>query len=126
MFTSALVIMPLTVLFVGFDFQYVDGQGVFALIYAVLVGTVLGMLLGFYNIKRFGASAAAMTSFFIPIVAIIGGALFLGETFTGVMLVGMVIIIAGIALLNQRGAVPEDASFVLRTRQPGTAVHEDP
>ncbi len=111
MFTAALVIVPLTALFVGFDFQYVDGQGVLAMIYAAVFGTVLAMMFGFYNIKRFGASASAMSSYFVPIVAGIGGALLLGEDFTGVMLVGMVIIIAGIALLNQRDTVPEEVKY---------------
>ncbi|MCA9930204.1 MAG: DMT family transporter, partial [Anaerolineales bacterium] len=95
-------VMPLSFLLVGFDLHAVTGQGYFALIYAALVGTFSGLLLAVYNIQRFGATAAAMTAYVIPIVAGLGGVLFLGERITAVMLVGMALIIGGIAILNQR------------------------
>jgi drug/metabolite transporter (DMT)-like permease len=60
------------------------------------------MMLAFYNIQRFGATASSVTAYVIPIVAMIGGVLFLGETVTGGMIVGMVFIVAGVALINQR------------------------
>jgi drug/metabolite transporter (DMT)-like permease len=101
MFTAALTIMPLSILLVGLDLHTVDGQGYLALVYAALVGTFAGMMLAFHNIKRFGATAAAMTAYIIPLVAGIGGILVLGETFTVTMLVGMGIIIIGIAIINQ-------------------------
>jgi drug/metabolite transporter (DMT)-like permease len=41
-----------------------------------------------------------MTAYVIPIVAGVGGALFLGETITPFMFVGMGIIIAGITIIN--------------------------
>lgn len=102
MFTAALVVVPLSLLFVGLDFHAVNAQGVVALIYAAGIGTFAALFLAFYNIKRFGATAAAMTSYIIPIVANVGGVLFLGEIITPAMVVGMAIIIAGIAILQQR------------------------
>jgi drug/metabolite transporter (DMT)-like permease len=57
------------VLFVGFDLQAFATQGYFALSYAALVGTFSGFMLSFYIIKRFGATASAMTAYVIPIVA---------------------------------------------------------
>lgn len=103
MLAAALLVMPLSLLFVGFDLRAVDGQGYFALIYAALVGTLAGMLLAFHNVKRFGATAAAMTAYVVPLVAGIGGVLILHETFTSVMLVGMGIIVLGIAIINRAG-----------------------
>ena len=102
MWTAALVVMPLSALTIGVDLSAVTAVGYTALAYAALVGTFAGMLLAFYNVKRFGATASALTSYVIPIVAGVGGVLVLGETFTPVMGVGMAIIIAGIAILNQR------------------------
>ncbi|MCB8989168.1 MAG: DMT family transporter [Chloroflexota bacterium] len=102
MVVAALAVMPLSVLWVGLDLQAVTGQGYFALSYAALIGTFAGMLLAFYNIQRFGATAAAMTSYIVPMVAVVGGSLFLSEQITPVMLVGMALIAAGIAILNQR------------------------
>jgi drug/metabolite transporter (DMT)-like permease len=102
MFVASLVVMPLSLLFFGFDLQQVTQTGYLALAYAALIGTFFGMMLSFYNIKRFGATAAAMTSYIMPIVAGIGGWLVLGERITAVMVVGVILIIAGIATLNQK------------------------
>jgi len=102
MFTAAAAVIPLSIVLIGFDLSAVTDQGYLALGYAAFIGTFGGMILSVYNIKRFGASAAAMTAYVIPIVAGIGGVLFLGEKVTAVMFIGMAIIIAGIAILNQK------------------------
>jgi drug/metabolite transporter (DMT)-like permease len=102
MWVAALIVMPLSLLLVGFDLTAVTNQGYMVLIYAALVGTFAGMVLAFYNIQRFGATASAMTAYVIPIVASIGGLLLLGETITTTMLIGMALIIAGIALIKER------------------------
>jgi drug/metabolite transporter (DMT)-like permease len=104
MIVAALVVMPLSYLIIGFDLEAVDSAGYLALGYAALVGTFAGMMLAFSNIQRFGATAAALTAYVIPVAATIGGALLLGEAITGGMLVGMALIGGGIALINQRAA----------------------
>ena len=101
LFTTAIVMVPFSLLTVGFDLSGMDGAGVFSLFYAAVVGTFLGLLLSFYNIKRFGATPAIMTTYVIPIVAGIGGVLVLGEEITTTMVFGMVVIIGGIALLQE-------------------------
>jgi drug/metabolite transporter (DMT)-like permease len=100
-FTAALTIMPFSLFAVGFDMSQVTSQGYLALIYAAIIGTFFGLLLSFYNIKRFGATPAVMTSYIIPIVAGLGGVLVLGEEFTSTMIFGMIVIIAGVALLQE-------------------------
>jgi drug/metabolite transporter (DMT)-like permease len=110
MWTAAIVIFPLSFLIAGFDLSGVDQQGYMALLYAALIGTFSGMLLAFYNIKRFGATASAMTANLIPVVAIIGGTLFLGETITSGMIMGMVLILGGMAVLNQREAAISESA----------------
>lgn len=110
MWTAAVVTFPLSILITGFDLSGVNLQGYMALLYAALIGTFSGMLLAFYNIKRFGATASAMTANLIPIVAIIGGALFLDETITSGMIMGMVLILGGMAVLNQREAAISESA----------------
>lgn len=110
MWTAAIVIFPLSYLIAGFDLSGVNLQGYMALLYAALIGTFSGMLLAFYNIKRFGATASAMTANLIPVVAIIGGALFLGETISSGMIMGMVFILGGMAVLNQRDAAISESA----------------
>jgi len=106
MFVATLAVVPLSALLVGIDMRGVNGQGYFALGYAALVGNFAGMLLSFYNVKRFGATAAAMPLYVIPVVGGLGGALFLGEQITAGMTTGMGLIAAGIALINQRARPP--------------------
>ena len=102
MFAASLTVMPLSILFVGMNLKEVNGQGYFALSYAALAGTFSGMLLAFYLIKRFGATAQAMSLYVIPVVAGLGGVLILGEQITSGMLAGMALIVLGITLINQR------------------------
>jgi drug/metabolite transporter (DMT)-like permease len=102
MIVATLVVFPLSFLFFGFDLSGVDQSGYIALGWAALFGTLLGMLLSFYNIQRFGATAAAMTAYVVPIVASLGGWLFMEEQITLGMLGGMTLIVIGIALINRR------------------------
>jgi drug/metabolite transporter (DMT)-like permease len=102
MFTAAVAIIPLSFIFVGFDLDQVNSQGYLALIYAGLVGTFGGFILAFYNIKRFGATASAMTLYVVPIVAGFGGVLVLSETVTSGMLLGTALIVFGVGLINTR------------------------
>lgn len=117
MFTAGMTIMPFSLLTVGFDLSGVTGQGYFALGYASLIGTFLGLLLSFYIIKRFGATPATMTSYIIPIVAGFGGVLILGEEFTTTMVVGMIVIVSGITLLQQYGSETETSEEVVTKPQ---------
>lgn len=73
-----------------------------ALPYIVLLGTFAGMLLAFYKIKQFGATASAMTAYIIPVFAGIGGAILLNERITALMVVGMGFIMTGITLINYK------------------------
>lgn len=102
MMAAAVVVMPLSAMFIGIDLSPVTGHGYAALGYAALVGTFAGMLLAFYNVQRFGATASAMTAYVVPMVAVVGGWLLLDEQITGVMLGGMALIIGGITILNER------------------------
>jgi drug/metabolite transporter (DMT)-like permease len=103
MFTATALVLPLALLIHGLDLEGVDGRGYFALGYAALAGTFGGMLLSFYILKRFGATASAMHTYLIPIVASLGGALLLEEQITSAMVLGMASILAGIALINRWG-----------------------
>ena len=106
MISAALVVMPASLLLVGFDLSAVTAQGYLALIYAALVGTFSGMMLNFYNIKNFGATASAMTAYVIPVAATLGGVLLLGETITAGMLAGMALIIVGVTIINRQPVQP--------------------
>ena len=101
MLAAALVVMPLSIIFVGFDLSQVNSQGFMALFYAAIIGTFLGMLLSLYNIQRFGATAAVMAAYIIPVVTVLTGILLLGEQITEGMLGGMALILLGVWLINK-------------------------
>jgi drug/metabolite transporter (DMT)-like permease len=101
MFASTLAVLPLSTLLIGLDFSQVNRQGYLALGYAALIGTFLGLLLNFYNIQRFGATAGALASYILPIFATVGGVLLLDEQITYGMLAGMALILGGVWLINQ-------------------------
>jgi drug/metabolite transporter (DMT)-like permease len=106
---AVLVVAPLSLLLVGFDLSAVTASGYAALLYAAAAGTFGGLMLFLYVNQRFGATASSLTSYILPVVAAIGGVLFLDETITGVMLAGMALIISGIAVLNRRDPRPVEA-----------------
>lgn len=102
MVVATLFMAPIVFFFTGLDFSQVTAQGYFSLVYTALIGAFVGLILEFYIIKRFGATAAVMTAYVIPVVATVGGALFLDERITLIMLGGMALIVLGIAIINQR------------------------
>ena len=101
MIVAALIVMPLSLLLVGFDLSGVNLAGYLVLLYAAIPGTFFAFLLEFSNIQRFGATASVMVAYIIPIVATIGGALVLGEQITVSMLAGLVLIAIGVWQINK-------------------------
>ncbi len=108
MFSAAVVVLPLTLLILGLELNNVDYRGYAALGYATIFGTVLGHLISFYIIKRFGATSVALVGYVIPVVATLAGAFILDEAVTPGMVIGMGLIILGITIINRRArAAPE-------------------
>lgn len=99
-FIGASVLLPLSLIIDGFPVAMVNWQGVSALFYSALVGTLGAFLIYFYSAQKFGATAAAVTNFITPAVSAIAGVIVLGETITGGMILGILIIVVGIGLIN--------------------------
>ena len=102
---AALVILPLGLLFREFDLSLVTTSGWFALLYAALIGAFSAQMLAFYITKQFSATAFSLTSYVIPIVAGVTGVLWLDETITIWMVLGLGLIGGGILLINGRRSV---------------------
>jgi drug/metabolite transporter (DMT)-like permease len=102
---AGLTVMPIAVLLRGFDLSQVTGSGWFSLVYAAFIGAFAAQMLAFNITKRFGATAFSLTSYVIPVVAAIAGVLWLNETITIWMVLGMVLIGGGILLINARRSV---------------------
>lgn len=105
-FIALLIVLPVDLLFAGFDFSRVNVQGVGAVIYAGLIGTFGGYVVQMYVIQRFGAIAAAMVPYVIPLITATGGVLVLGEQITPTMIGASLIILCGITLVQQQRSLP--------------------
>jgi len=101
MVTASLAVIPIVLIFSGLNFSKVDEQGILALLYASVFGTFFGIMVQFYNVKRFGATAAVLSAYLIPVFATIGGALVLNETITLGILSGLLLIAIGIYLISR-------------------------
>ncbi len=96
------IILFIITLFLGdFSFEQVTAAGYFSLAYAALIGALSAQFLAFYIQRRFGATVFSLNSFIVPIVAILTGALLLGEILTQGIIVGMLLIGAGLYLINR-------------------------
>ncbi|MCD6400632.1 MAG: DMT family transporter [Anaerolineales bacterium] len=99
-FVSAMVMIPWSIYFLREDIRHLNVMGWEAVFYAAVSGTFIAILLDFYNVKHFGATASAMVSYVVPIVASFIGVILLHETVTLGMLAGMVLILIGLVLIN--------------------------
>lgn len=102
MIVASLLSIPIALLVTGYDMSHVTISGYIALIFITIFGTFLAFHFEFYIIQRFGATPVSQSSYLTPVFATIMGVIFLGEIVTPTMLVGMLIIFAGVALINRR------------------------
>jgi drug/metabolite transporter (DMT)-like permease len=79
------------------------GETIAAILVLGLVGTGVAYLLFFALIQRAGAPYAALVTYLVPPIALAYGAIFLGERFGAYAFVGLVLILAGVAMAT--GAV---------------------
>jgi len=82
------------------SFTQVTSAGIFSLAYAAIIGALAGQFMAFFIQRKYGATAFSLTSFLVPVVATLFGALILGEILTWAMAVGVVFIGSGLYLIN--------------------------
>jgi len=79
-----------------------------ALAYSTLIGTSLSWALWFLLIATGEATRAAAVIFFVPLVSLVIGAVFLHETLHATLVVGAALVVLGVWLVNRRPAVSTD------------------
>ncbi|MGZ4467747.1 MAG: DMT family transporter [Nocardioidaceae bacterium] len=79
-----------------------SGEFVLALGYAGLVGTALAWALWFGLVASGEASRASSYIFFVPLVSLLLGAVFLGESLGVSLLAGAALVVLGVYLVNRR------------------------
>ena len=81
------------------------GTFVASLLYTSLVGTAFAWMLWLGLVRAGEASRVAAYVFLVPLVAVLLGALFLGETVGSTLLVGAALVVSGIYLVNRPSEV---------------------
>ena len=74
-------------------------QGWLALLWAALIGGVLGAMSVFRMIRRWGVTTMSIGSTGVALVTAIVGVLLLGETLTAAMVIGGLILIGGVLVV---------------------------
>ncbi len=75
-----------------------EAEVVGSIIALALVSTVGAQLVFYRMIASYGVTRTTVGGYLVPVVALVLGALFLDETLTGAKLLGLVLILAGVAL----------------------------
>lgn len=107
--------IPLTVLALLVRGEWPDWSGsfVWSLAFTLVVTTCLGSFLWLYLLRELPAGIAGLGTMGTPVVGVLSSWAQLGETPTALMVVGMVLILAGMGILFTRGmkstaAVPSE------------------
>jgi drug/metabolite transporter (DMT)-like permease len=74
-----------------------------------VVGTAAAFVIFYYLIVEMGAGRASLVSYLTPPVALAYGAFLLDEKITTAAIIGLVLILAGVALASRRPRPPADA-----------------
>ncbi len=74
-----------------------------SILYLAVFGSVVAFVTYYWLLKKVQAVYLSLSSFITPIVAVILGALLLGETLDSMVYIGGVLVLAGIAVANFRG-----------------------
>ena len=95
-----------------------SGEFVVAFLYASLVGTALSWSLWFGLVGSGEAGRAASYIFFVPLISLSIGAVFLHETLGLSLLAGAALVVLGVYLVNRRPAVPLNSPMHLERVDP--------
>ena len=105
--TAALAMLVVAPLLTGAPApEGLPGPAAGALLGLGVLGTGTAFIVYFTLIERVGATNAAMVTYIVPLVGLVAGALVLGERFGLNVLVGAVVLIAGVYLAQREPAVP--------------------
>jgi len=92
----------------GVDIDW-SGEFVAAFVYAAVIGTALSWSLWFGLVGSGEAGRAASYIFFVPLISLVIGAVFLHESLGLSLLVGAALVIVGVYLVNRRPAEAADS-----------------
>jgi len=76
-----------------------------AMLWLGLLGTGIAYLLYFYLINSMGSTRSSLVTYTMPVIGVALGAIFLGEPLSGQVLLGTLLVVAGVVLVNRKSAI---------------------
>ena len=95
---------------------HLEGRGLWALTYLMFVGSIGGFVSYVYALQHLPVATVSLYAYANPLIAVVLGALVLGEPFTMRTVVSMAIVFAGMALVRVRKA-PAKAGSAARVAE---------
>jgi drug/metabolite transporter (DMT)-like permease len=74
------------------------GKAIMAILFMGVVSTALGLLLYIHLVENYGSSRASLVVYLLPVIALFYGAVFLDEGVQPTAIVGLALILGGVAL----------------------------
>ena len=108
--TAAIIMLPFSLAFDNPFALSPSLKAMGALLILALLGTAFAYILYYWLIEHTGATRTSLVTYLIPITGILWGALFLGEPIEWQAIVGLLLIIAGVGLVNRSSAEPHPVS----------------
>lgn len=97
---ASALLLPFTLLFMPSSAAAVSSVVVFSVLGLALLCTSVAYLLYFYLIEHAGPMKTLSVTFLIPLFGMVWGALFLDETVTGSMVLGLAVILCGVGMIS--------------------------
>ena len=102
--TAALFMLPLSLVFDNPFALRPSPLAIGSLLILSLLGTAFAYVLYYWLVEHTGATRTALVTYLIPLTGVMWGAVLLGETIEWEVVVGLVLIIGGVALVNRQSA----------------------
>jgi drug/metabolite transporter (DMT)-like permease len=105
---AATVMLAIALGISGVQAPHVTAESIAAIAVLGIVGTGFAYVLNYQIITTVGATVASTVTYLLPVVAIVLGVLVLNENVTATELVGIALVLAGIALTRQQAKQAEE------------------
>jgi drug/metabolite transporter (DMT)-like permease len=105
---GTLILAPVAVLDVAAGRVALGPQAALCLILLGTLGTGYAYLLNYRTLQESGATVASLVTYLVPLVAVVAGVLVLGEPFSLRLILGGLVVIAGVALVQGRLFAPRE------------------
>ena len=99
---AAAVMLAIALTVTGVPTPHITAASVAAVAVLGIVGTGFAYVLNYQIITSEGATIASTVTYLLPVVAIVLGVLVLGESVTAIVLGGIALVLAGVALTRRR------------------------